>query len=239
MMLWAALAAVSAAAAPVEVALKASDGVALAATYRAPASKPAAAIVLLPMLGGSRRDWDAFSVKAASAGIAVLSLDPRGHGDSANPYGQDPGDWDKARWLEADRDPAAAVAWLESRGLAPSSIFIGGASIGASVAFRRAASDPHLGGAALISPGDNPKRVPVSESTAAYGLRPLFLASAADDPAFDAIASRLAASVSGPVERLRFNSGGHGTDILADPVSGPALVTRLLSWMTKAARSAP
>jgi dienelactone hydrolase len=238
MMLWVALAAISASASTIKISLKASDGVALAATYYVPASTTAA-IVLLPMLGGSRRDWESFAVKAASSGIAVLSLDPRGHGDSENPYGQDPGDWDKERWLEADRDPAAAVAWLESRGVAPSSIFIGGASIGASMAFRRAASDPRLGGAALISPGDNPKRVPVSESIAAYARRPLFIASAADDPAFDAIAGRLAASVAGPVERLRFAAGGHGTDILADPVSGPALAAGLLDWMAKTARKVP
>ncbi len=238
MMLWAALAAVSASAAPVEVPLKASDGVALAATYCAPAA-PAAAVVLMPMLGGRRGDWEPFAVKAASAGVAVLLLDPRGHGGSANPYGQDPGEWDKARWQAADLDPAAAVAWLESRGFSPSTIFLGGASIGASLAFRRAASDPRLGGAALISPGDNPRRVPASESAAAYGRRPLFLASAADDPVFDAIAGRLAGSVSGPVERLRLDAGGHGTDILSDPKSGPALSAGLLSWLSKAARNTP
>lgn len=232
MMLWAALAAVSAAAAPVEVSLKASDGVALAATYHASAA-PSAAIVLMPMLGASRKDWEPFAVEAALAGIAVLLLDLRGHGDSANPYGQDPGEWDKVRWQEADFDPSAAVAWLERRGFAPSEIFLGGASIGASLAFRRAASDPRLGGAALISPGDNPKRVPVSESAAAYGRRPLFVASAADDPSFDVIAGRLAASVPGPVERLRLAAGGHGTDILDDPKWGPALMTGMLAWMSR------
>lgn len=238
MMLWAALAAVSASAAPVAVSLKTSDGIALIATYHAPAA-PTTAIVLMPMLGASRKDWEPFAVTAASTGIAVLLLDPRGHGDSANPYGQDPDEWDKARWTEVDRDPAAAVAWLESRGFTPASIFLGGASIGASLAFRRAASDPRLGGAALISPGDNPKRVPVSESTAAYGRRPLFVASAADDAAFDAIAGRLSRSAAGPVERVRLASGGHGTDILKDPKQGAALTNRLLSWMTSVSRSAP
>lgn len=238
MMFLAPLAVVAAAAAPVEVALKTEDGVALAATYHESAGASGAALVLMPMLGGARKNWEPFAIKAAAAGIAVLLVDPRGHGDSVNPYGQRPGDWDKARWREIDRDPAAAVAWLEGRGFSPSSIFLGGASIGASLAFRRAASDPLLGGAALISPGDNPKRVPVSELTANYGRRPLFVASAADDPDFDAIAGRLASSVAGPVKRLRLPAGGHGTDILAHPTSGPALTAGLIDWMTKTAGSA-
>lgn len=223
----------AAAAAPVEVTLKTEDGVALAATYHESAGAPAAALVLMPMLGGARKDWEPFAIKAAASGIAVLLVDPRGHGDSANPYGQRPGDWNKTRWREIDRDPAAAVAWLEGRGFSPSSIFLGGASIGASLAFLRAASDPRLGGAVLISPGDNPKRVPVSESAANYGRRPLFVASAADDPDFDAIAGRLASSVAGPVKRLRLPAGGHGTDILSHPVSGPALTAGLIDWMAK------
>ncbi|MBI2384648.1 MAG: alpha/beta hydrolase [Elusimicrobia bacterium] len=233
------LAVAAVAAAPIEVVLKTEDGVALAATYHESAGVPGAVLVLMPMLGGARKDWEPSAVKAAASGIAVLLLDPRGHGDSANPYGQGPGDWDKARWREVDRDPAAAVAWLEGRGFSPSSIFLGGASIGASLAFRRAASDPRLGGAALISPGDNPKRVPVSEFVAAYGRRPLFVTSAADDPDFDAIAGRLASSVAGPVKRLRLSVGGHGTDILSRPVSGPALTAGLIQWMAKTARSAP
>ncbi|MDX6770173.1 MAG: alpha/beta hydrolase [Elusimicrobiota bacterium] len=229
---------VAAAAAPVEVALKTEDGVALVATYHKSAGAPAAALVLMPMLGGARKDWEPFAIKAAASGIDVLMVDPRGHGDSPNPYGQRPGDWDKARWREVDRDPGAAVAWLEGRGFSLSSIFLGGASIGASLAFRRAASDPRLGGAVLISPGDNPKRVPVSEFAANYGRRPLFVASAADDSDFDAIAGRLASSVAGPVERLRLPAGGHGTDILSHPVSGPALTAGLIDWMAKTAGAA-
>lgn len=239
MMLLAPFVVATAAARPVEVALKADDGVALAATYHESAGAPGAALVLMPMLGGSRKDWGPFAAKAAASGVAVLLLDPRGHGDSANPYWQPPEDWDKARWGEADRDPAAAVAWLESRGFAPSSIFLGGASIGASLALRRAASDARLGGAALVSPGDNPRRVPIMDSVSAYGRRPLLVASAADDPAFDAIADRLAAGAAGPVERVRLAGGGHGTDILKDARRGPELVSRLLSWLGRRGRSAP
>lgn len=222
-----------ASAASMAVTFKASDGVSLAATYHAAAEKPSAALILMPMLGDSRKTWEPFAVKAAAAGIAVLLLDPRGHGESANPYGQGPEQWDKERWREVDRDPAAAVAWLESRGHPASSIFLGGASIGASLALRRAAFDPRLGGAALVSPGDNPRRVPVFASAAAYGRRPLFVASAADDPSFDAIAERLSTAVAGPVERLRLPQGGHGTEILSDPDGGPALATAMLSWISR------
>lgn len=220
-------------AAPVMVTLKTTDKVSLAATYHAAAEKTPVAIVLMPMLGDSRKSWEPFAIKAARAGISVLLLDPRGHGESANPYGQAPERWSRQRWLEVDEDPAAAVAWLEGRGYPASYIFLGGASIGGSLALRRAASDPRLGGAALLSPGDNPKRVPASSFIAAYGRRPLFIASAADDPDFDAVAERLSSAAAGPVKRLRLERGGHGTEILADPASGPALETAMISWLTR------
>jgi alpha-beta hydrolase superfamily lysophospholipase len=226
-------------AAPMTISLTTSDGVSLAATYYEAAGKRPAVLILMPMLGGSRKSWEPFAAKAAASGIAVLLLDPRGHGESANPYGQDPQRWSKERWREVDRDPAAAAAWLESRGYPASSIFLGGASLGASLALRRAAFDPRLGGAALVSPGDNPQRVPASDFVADYGRRPLFIASAADDPDFDAIAERLCSAAAGPVECLRLPHGGHGTMILADPTSGPTLSRALLSWISRAAGSAP
>lgn len=226
-------------AAPVDIALRTTDGVRLAATYYAAPGKATAALVLLPVLGSSRRDWSGFAAKASSRGIAVLALDPRGHGGSANPDGQAPASWDKARWTEVDRDPSAAVDWLESRGFPLGSIHIGGASIGASLAFRRAALDPRLGGAVLLSPGDNPNRVPVSEFATAYGRRPVFIASSADDPDFDAISTRLAAAVKGAVERTRLPVGGHGTAMLEHPVSGPRLEKTLLAWLSRNPGGAP
>ncbi|MDE2143877.1 MAG: alpha/beta fold hydrolase [Elusimicrobia bacterium] len=232
-------AALRASAASSDIALIASDGVHLAATYSPAPEADAPALVLLPILGGKRSDWEPFSRLAESAGVTTLLLDPRGHGGSENPYGKPPEGWPKPHWDDVDLDVLAAVAWLEARGVPPGRIVVGGASIGGSLALRRAACDRSLAGAALVSAGDNPARVPASEFLDAYGKRGIFIASAADDPVFDAVADNLVKRARGPVERLRLPSGGHGTAILADSDSGLALSRALLVWVRRVAGRAP
>lgn len=232
-------AALPASAAPTDFALTTADGIRLAATYNPVSDADAPALVLLPMLNGRRSDWTAFARLAAGAGVATLLLDPRGHGDSENPYGKPPETWSKARWDEVDRDAIAAVDWLESRGIPPGRIVVGGASIGGSLALRRAACDPRLAGATLVSAGDNPARVPASDYLDVYGKRGIFIASAADDPVFDAVAGKLARNARGPVERLRLKRGGHGTGILGDGESGLQLSRALLAWVRRIVRRTP
>lgn len=232
-------AALRASAASSNIVLTTTDGIRLAATYNPASETKAPALVLLPMLGGQRSDWQEFSRLAESAGVSTLLLDPRGHGNSENPYGKPPESWPKPHWDDVDQDALAAVAWLEARGVPPGRIVIGGASIGGSLALRRVACDPSLAGAALISAGDNPARVPASDFLDVYGERGIFIASAADDPVFDAVADKLAKNARGPVERLRLPSGGHGTAILADPDSGLILSRALLAWVRHIAQGTP
>lgn len=222
-----------------EVTLAARDGVRLAATYLQSPAPDAPALVLLPMLGGRRSDWDGLLRRAASAGVSMLLVDPRGHGDSADPYGQPPNSWSKARWEAVDLDAAAAVAWLEGQGVPAGRIFIGGASVGASVALRRAARDARLAGAVLVSPGDNPARVPASAFIAGLGTRPILIASAKDDPHFDAVADALARRARGALDRVRLPRGGHGTAIFSDSEAGPALARVLLAWLRPRGERAP
>lgn len=223
----------------VNIVLRTADGIRLAATYAPASDANAPALVLLPMLGGQRSDWEEFSRLAESAGVSTFLIDPRGHGASENPYGKPPETWPKPHWDDVDLDVIAAVDWLEARGVPPSRIVVGGASIGGSLALKRVACDPRLAGAALVSAGDNPARVPASDYLEIYGERGIFIASAADDPVFDAVAGKLARNARGPVERLRLPSGGHGTAILADPDSGLVLSRALLAWVRRIAQRTP
>lgn len=223
------------AAAPMELVLRSSDAVHLVASYYAPEPGPArGGLLLLPMLGADRSTWAGFAARAAGSGLAIMVLDPRGHGGSGNPYGTAPESWGRAEWEAVVEDARAGVRELEARGVPAARIVAGGASIGASAALHLAASEPSLAGAALLSAGDNPARLPASEALAAYGRRPLFLAAGAGDRPFLDIARRLARGAAGHVELRAASGAGHGTELLAGP-EGDALAAALIRFVLDAA----
>jgi pimeloyl-ACP methyl ester carboxylesterase len=70
---------------PTPIALSAPDGASLAGTYYPPIVRPAPAVLLLHMLGGSKADWDPFARMLQKQGYAALAFDLRGSGASAQP----------------------------------------------------------------------------------------------------------------------------------------------------------
>ena len=72
---------VLAGAAPRDVALAASDGTLLKATYYA-AEKPGPAVLLLHMCNTTRKSWEPLGPQLAAAGIHALAIDYRGFGES-------------------------------------------------------------------------------------------------------------------------------------------------------------
>src|SRR5208283_5138082 len=64
--------------------LKTSDGTLLKATYFA-AAKPGPGVLLLHQSNRTRQSWDDLAGQLAAAGINVLAIDMRGHGDSGGP----------------------------------------------------------------------------------------------------------------------------------------------------------
>ena len=94
------------------IAIRADDGVKLAATlYEPTGRRPAAgwpAIVMFHGLGGTRRDMDPLAAKAfAPAGYAVLAFDARGQGQSGGLF-----DADGPR---TQRDTREVFDWLAAR----------------------------------------------------------------------------------------------------------------------------
>src|SRR5688572_22442839 len=70
-----------AAAATLRVTIRTDDGVALAATWYEPSSRPGPAVILVHMLTHTRREWEAFAQRLSSEGIGALAIDLRGHGE--------------------------------------------------------------------------------------------------------------------------------------------------------------
>jgi alpha-beta hydrolase superfamily lysophospholipase len=69
--------------APKVVDLTAADGTKLKGTYFA-AGKPGPGVLLLHQCGEQRSNWDEITTRLGAAGINVLTLDYRGHGETAS-----------------------------------------------------------------------------------------------------------------------------------------------------------
>jgi pimeloyl-ACP methyl ester carboxylesterase len=100
---------VAAAAAPArDLALRSSDGLALAATYWPGRTPTSPAVLLIHGNGASRAALAGNAAWLAGQGYAAMTLDLRGHGQSeAAP---------KSFGLHESRDAAAALAWLKRKG---------------------------------------------------------------------------------------------------------------------------
>ena len=64
------------------VTLASLDGTALAGQLYEASPRPAPGVVLVPMLGRTRADWDEIAQQLEAGGITVLAVDIRGHGGS-------------------------------------------------------------------------------------------------------------------------------------------------------------
>jgi pimeloyl-ACP methyl ester carboxylesterase len=90
-----------------DLGLKAEDGVSLAATYRPGRTERSPGVLLLHGVNASRAAMARNAAWLAGEGYAVLTVDFRGHGESAPAR--------KSFGLNESRDAAAAFAWLKHR----------------------------------------------------------------------------------------------------------------------------
>lgn len=200
---WSAL---PAAAAGRAVTFRAEDGRALNALAYEPSSRPSPAVVLVPMLGRPKEDWDAVGQRLADANILAVAIDLPGLSD--------PGD---SRTLGAwSGDVRAAVAYLASRpDVRLAAIGVAGASLGASLAVIAAAATPSVRALALVSPSLEYRGLRVDASLKQYGARPALLIASAGDPYATRSARELARDAPG-VRDLRLSTvTAHGTVLLA------------------------
>lgn len=212
--------AVPAAAAGRPVSLASADGVSLAGTFFEAQNRPAAGVVLVHMLGRSKDDWTAMADRLQRAGLNVLTVDLRGHGQS---------DGSASALGVMAGDVRAAVEWLQARpGVRPDRIGLAGASLGANLALAVAAAVPSVRALALLSPSLDYRGVRVDAAMLKrYGARPAWLAASMEDPYALRTLRELAADTSGArIERLT-NAPAHGTNMLA---ADPALASELVDW---------
>jgi dienelactone hydrolase len=159
----------------------------------------------------------------AATGIASLTIDLRGHGDTGG----------SEDWELAQQDVAAAFEWLRTNpDVDPSRVGVVGASIGANLALVQAASHPdEVAAAALLSPGMDYFRVKIEGLAQAASGVPLFLAASEDDGYSAETVRILAGEAPGEPTPTVFDGASHGTDMFA---SHPELADQLIRFLLEA-----
>jgi alpha-beta hydrolase superfamily lysophospholipase len=202
------------ASAATRVTLRTDDGLALAATWFEPSSRPAPAVILVHMLNRSRREWDLLAQRFAWEGIGALTIDLRGHGES--PGGMAPGDGSQTDYSSMLLDVKAARRHLAARAdVQQSRVGILGASIGANLAVLEASADATIASLALLSPSLDYRGLRIEAAMRRIGERPVLLVASDDDPYAGRSVRELQKAGGGPREILIVKQAGHGTLMLA------------------------
>lgn len=175
----------SAAADPVVVSIPTSDKLTLAGDLYATGAKGAPAVVALHMYRSDRSAWGPVAKPLNDAGIDLLAIDLRGHGDSVEQGEEDlsvrVAERDPTLFNEMWRDAHAAMDFLVARGADPRRIAFLGASVGCSVAIDAAVQRDEVRGVLLMTPGLGYLGVPTKQHIRDYGSRPMKILSSTEE----------------------------------------------------------
>ncbi len=206
---------------PGEVSFREESGRTISALQVQASRRPAPAVVLVPMLGRPKEDWQSVAEALAAADITALAIDLPATVLPGTP--RELADWHTA--------VTAAVSYLfnqpEVRG---SSIGVAGASLGANLAALAAAADSRVAALALVSPSLDYRGVRIEAAVTRYGMRPALLLASRADPYAARSARTLAANGPGPRETHWSDTPAHGTVLMA---SDPGLAGTLVGWFQR------
>ena len=191
----------------------------LTALFVAADDRPASTVILVPMLGRSKDDWQGVAQQLADANINALALDL--------PALSLPTDLEELlAWHE---DIRAAVSFLAARpaDVRPGAVGLAGASLGANLAVVAAAADARVRSIALVSPSLDYRGVRIDTLLRHYGARPALLMASLHDPYAARSVRELAQDAPGRREVRWSSVPAHGTVLLS---RDPDLVRSLVEW---------
>jgi len=188
------------------ITFRTADGRMVNALLVEASQRPAPAVVLVPMLGRNRDDWQQVADRLGEANITAMAIDLPGLGF--------PGDGPSlAGW---HTDVVAAVGYLASRPeIRASAIGVAGASLGSSLAALAGAADSRVRSLALVSPALEYRGVRIESAMKQYGARPALLIASAHDPYAARSTRELAAGATGIREMRWSETAAHGTTLLS------------------------
>ena len=189
------------------VTLNSTDGVTIAGEYFEATARPAPTVLLIHMLSRHKGEWGGLPDRLRDAGMTVLAIDLRGHGQSSGSAQDLP---------SMVQDVRAAARWLASRpNVHGDRMAIVGASLGASLALLATVELPQVRAVALLSPSLAYRGLRTDLSLIKrIGARPIWLAASSEDPLALRTTRDFAAETSGPREQQVSNTAAHGTALL-------------------------
>lgn len=203
------------------VTLRSGSGRTVSAVLIEAVQRPAPAVVLVPMLGRSKDDWQAIGQKLADAGMTSLAIDLPSATAPEDPK-------ELGAWKE---DVRAAVGFLAERSdVRTGGIGVAGASLGASLAALAAADEPVVRSIALISPSLEYRGIRIEPALKQYGSRPALLVASLHDPYAARSVRELVKGAPGLREARWSETTAHGTVLLA---RDPAMSAALVEWFAR------
>jgi pimeloyl-ACP methyl ester carboxylesterase len=201
------------------MAISASDGLVLQATYYGAPVHPAPGMLMLHMEGRDRSTWDDLVQRLQAQGYAVLTVDLRGHGATGG----------QVDWALALDDVRATLAMLrELPGVDSAQVVVIGAGIGANLGVNACADIPGCAGAALLSPGLDYRGITTADAIARLGERPALIVASENDDNNPADSVTLDDLATGDHQLVIYPAAGHGTDMF---VAEPGLSDLIADWL--------
>jgi pimeloyl-ACP methyl ester carboxylesterase len=217
------------------------DNVGISAAYYSVTNDPAPAVLLVHGFTTNRDDWGTFPMLLQLNGIAALTFDLRGHGESNRKMtAQGPVVVDYHTFTAQDcqdmlLDINTANDWLmEQPGIDRKRVGIVGASLGANLAVRYAMFNDELAALVLISPGLRYNEVRTDTAIQKIGAKPMRIVVSRDDAfAFEScqrlIEIRKEIGYASDTNALLVCTGSlHGAPMLRGVKDLPAL---LVNWL--------
>lgn len=203
------------------ISFRTADGRTVQALINEANQRPAPAVVLVPMLGRPKDDWQFTAQRLADVNITALMIDLPGQGLPGDPKSL-------AAWSD---DIKAAISFLETRPeTRPGALGVAGASLGGNLAAVAAATDPRVKSLVLISPSLDYRGVRIAAPMREYGARPALLMAGRQDFYAARSARELADDPPGTRELAWSELAAHGTALLSRE---PDLVRALVEWFQR------
>ncbi len=209
------------AAAPRTVTIHTADGRSVNALLFDADAHPAAAVVLVPMYGRTKEDWQAVGQRLSEANVTALALDLPAIGA--------PDDQRAVSTWTAD--VRAAIDLLAAMpDVRASAIGVLGASHGATIAALEAGGDTRVRALALVSPSLDYRGLRIESAMRQYGKRPALLVASSHDPYAARSSRELAKDAPGPRELQMSDVTAHGTLLLSQDGD---LVRAIVDWFRR------
>jgi len=201
------------------ITIEMQDGLTIHGTFLEVENKKAPAIILMHMMGNTRKNWETMAPKIQALGFNVLSIDLRGHGESINKKDgslEAAGNFSTHHYAKMVDDLGPIVQWLsKQKHVEPKRIGLAGASLGANVALLYAARpDSKIRAVALLSPGFEYKLLKISKAVEDYKGPLLFMASKLDAYSAETCETLVKTHKGEHVIKI-FQGTAHGTFIFA------------------------